>query len=204
MSCALTTWLRSLGLLRHAEVRAVLGDLCRRRRLADDLRRSYPDVKLVDSIEWIGYARERLDVGRDSCIEHGTIMAMGDVVSGYGHIRIGQRTWIGPYNNLRASRDADIHVGDDVLISQFCSLIGANHGTRQGVPIRCQPSATARIGVVLGNDVWLGAGVTVLPGTTIEDGAVIGANSVVGGVVPRNEIWAGSPARKIGVRQQAG
>ena len=46
-------------------------------------------------------------------------------------------------------------------------------------------------------DVWIGAGVTVLSGITIGVGAVVGAGSVVTHDIPPYEIWAGNPAKKI-------
>ena len=48
-----------------------------------------------------------------------------------------------------------------------------------------------------GNDVWLGANVTVCPGVTIGDGAVIAAGAVVTGDIEPGTIAAGVPARKI-------
>ena len=56
--------------------------------------------------------------------------------------------------------------------------------------------------VVIGNDVWIGAGAVILrkPGLTIGDGAVIGAGSVVTRSVPPYAIVAGSPARVISYR----
>lgn len=50
---------------------------------------------------------------------------------------------------------------------------------------------------VIGNDVWIGAGVSVKSGVRIGDGAVIGAGAVVTHDVPPYEIWAGVPAKPI-------
>ena len=55
--------------------------------------------------------------------------------------------------------------------------------------------------MIIGDDVWIGAGAAVLPGSRVGTGAVIGANSVVTTEIPAHEIWAGVPARKIGERR---
>jgi acetyltransferase-like isoleucine patch superfamily enzyme len=66
--------------------------------------------------------------------------------------------------------------------------------------IREQGPDTAHMGIIIKDDIWLGAGVAVMPGITIETGAVVGANSVVTQSIPEYDIWAGCPARKIGER----
>ena len=50
---------------------------------------------------------------------------------------------------------------------------------------------------MVGNDVWLGQNVTVLPGARIGDGAVIGSNSVVAGDIPPYTVAAGNPCKVI-------
>lgn len=51
--------------------------------------------------------------------------------------------------------------------------------------------------VRIGNDVWIGANATILPGVSIGDGAIIGAGAVVTHDVPAGETWVGNPARRI-------
>ena len=53
------------------------------------------------------------------------------------------------------------------------------------------------MGVVVKRNVWIGAGVIVLPGVTIGENSVIAAGSVVTTNVPSNQLWAGAPARFI-------
>ena len=50
---------------------------------------------------------------------------------------------------------------------------------------------------IIGNDVWIGQNATILPGVHIGDGAIIGANSVVGSDIPPYSIAVGNPARII-------
>ncbi|NJS39780.1 MAG: CatB-related O-acetyltransferase [Rhodobacteraceae bacterium] len=51
--------------------------------------------------------------------------------------------------------------------------------------------------LTIGNDVWIGANVTIMSGITIDDGAVVGANSTVTRSIGPYEIWGGNPARFI-------
>ena len=85
---------------------------------------------------------------------------------------------------------AKIIVGDHVFIGPNCGFYTANHplqyalrnvGLEQALPI------------TIGNHVWLGGNVTVLPGVTIGDGCVIGAGSVVTHDIPKNSVAAGVP-----------
>lgn len=50
---------------------------------------------------------------------------------------------------------------------------------------------------VIGNDVWIGQNAVILPGVHIGDGAIIGANSVVGSVVEPYTVIAGNPAKML-------
>lgn len=58
-------------------------------------------------------------------------------------------------------------------------------------------NAAKRAPVIIGNDVWIGAGSIIMPGVSIGDGSVVGAHSVVTRDVPPYTIVAGAPARVI-------
>ncbi len=198
----LITWLRGLAQLRHPEVVRFLGERRQELLLLQRIRQRYPDAKIADGVIITGHhGDDCLSLGRGSAVETGTVLAFVDEKNGFGRLILGDKSWVGQYNNLRACGNGDIVVGNECLISQFCTLVGSNHAIRCGRPVSAQGPDHLRLGVVLGNDVWLGAGVTVMPGVAIADGAVIGANTVVTKSVPRNEIWAGSPARRIGERR---
>ncbi|WP_339076788.1 hypothetical protein QQM41_08035 [Acetobacter sp. AC2005] len=51
--------------------------------------------------------------------------------------------------------------------------------------------------VLIGRRVWIGAQVCILKGTQISDGSIVGARTVVSGPIGENELWAGTPARKL-------
>jgi len=56
--------------------------------------------------------------------------------------------------------------------------------------------------IVIGNDVWLGVGCKILPGVTINDGAIIAAGSIVNEDIPAKAIVGGNPAKVIKYRDQ--
>ena len=61
----------------------------------------------------------------------------------------------------------------------------------------CKQGSTEERPVVIGNDVWIGGRVIILPGVKIGDGAIVGAGSVVTRDVSEYDIVAGNPARVI-------
>jgi acetyltransferase-like isoleucine patch superfamily enzyme len=187
--------LRGLWLLRSPLLRRRLGELRAHEEAVEALRRRF-DAR-IDS-EVVLHGIENLRIGRNSLIGKGTVLATGDPLNGFGTLSIGANTYVGEYNNLRASAGGDVTIGDDCLIAQFCTLVGGNHDTARGVVMARVPGVGG--GVRIGNGVWIAAGATVVAGVEIGDGAVIGANAVVTKSVGAFEIHAGVPARKIGER----
>lgn len=112
-------------------------------------------------------------------------------------ISIGKRTTIGFHNFIFASES--ISIGDDCLIAPFVYMVDSNHIAMKGININLQGNDTSPI--LIGNDVWIASNVTILKGVRISNGAIIAANSVVNKDIPENEIWGGSPAKKIGIRE---
>ncbi len=110
---------------------------------------------------------------------------------------------VGDYSFLGRGVEMDvlelISIGAHALIAPNVFITDHNHNLARAQLID-QQGCTSRP-VVIGDDVWLGAGAVVLPGVTIGRGAVIGAGAVVTGNVPEYEIWVGVPARPIGRRE---
>lgn len=112
-------------------------------------------------------------------------------------IKIGKRSTIGYHTFIFAS--SGISIGDDCLIAPFVYLVDSDHSIKAGERINKQANNTAPISI--GNDVWLASNVTILKGVSIADGAVVAANSMVNKDIGPMEIWAGTPAKKIGDRK---
>ena len=112
-------------------------------------------------------------------------------------------------------------IGDRLIIGKFCAIgkgiefimNGANHRmcSVSTYPFNIMGSGWEKYtpsmdelplkgDTVVGNDVWFGQNVTVLPGVHIGDGAIIGANSVVAKDVPAYSISAGNPCRVVRMR----
>lgn len=96
--------------------------------------------------------------------------------------------------NIRAA-GGRIEIGAHSAIAQNCVLVAANHMIGAGVNFIDSAWDEDRTGVILGDNVWVGANCTLLPGCRIGDNVIIAAGSVVRGVVPSGEIWGGIPAR---------
>ncbi len=197
---SLKTWISGLAQLRWPALVRLLGELRMEAEELERVRRNNPGAKIERGVVFRGRVLEQLAVGRGATVSKGTILSCADSPQGAGRIAIGEGTWLGQYNNLRTSPESSIEIGRDCLISQFCTLVSANHGMQAGTPVKDQPMDTRRLGIVLGDDVWLGAGVTVLPGVRIGSGSVVGAGSVVTRDVPPGEIWTGVPAQRQGSR----
>ncbi len=94
-----------------------------------------------------------------------------------------------------------VTIGDAVAIAANCTLAPTNHAVADTTRhIRLQGFQPSKGGIVIEEDVWLGANVVVLDGAIIRKGAVIAAGSVVRGEIPAYEIHAGAPTRRIGRR----
>jgi acetyltransferase-like isoleucine patch superfamily enzyme len=115
--------------------------------------------------------------------------------------------FIGDFSNISANcsllSETEIKLGQYCFLAGHCYLVaGGNHSFDDvTMPIMLQPSFS-KGGILIADDVWLGAGVIVLDGVTIGKGSVIGAGSVVTQPLPEYSVAVGSPAQKIKDRRE--
>lgn len=119
---------------------------------------------------------------------------------GDGEIRIGNNVSIGQDVLIYASRNGGISIGDNVMIAAHSYIIDCDHGMMQGIPICQQENAVGPIHI--GNDVWIADNCTILRNSVIEDGAVIGAKSLVRSTITKDGIAVGIPAKVIKKREK--
>jgi acetyltransferase-like isoleucine patch superfamily enzyme len=92
-----------------------------------------------------------------------------------------------------------ITIGHDVQVGEYSSIRDTTH--RYDVidkPMKYSPDISEPIWI--GNDVWIGRRCLILPGSVIEDGVVVAANSIVKGKLEKNGIYGGIPAKFIKAR----
>lgn len=87
-----------------------------------------------------------------------------------------------------------VTIGDNVLLGPNCCISAAGHPLDVAQRVSGLEYAHP---ITIGNNVWLGASVTVLPGVTIGDNTVIGAGSVVTKDIPANVVAVGNPCRVL-------
>lgn len=111
----------------------------------------------------------------------------------YGYnIRVGKNFFAN--FNLVILDEAPVTFGDNVFVAPNCGFYTAGHPV--DAPERNIGLEYARP-ITVGDDVWIGAGVSVLPGVSIGSNCVIGAGSVVTRDIPSNSIAVGNPCRVI-------
>jgi len=97
-----------------------------------------------------------------------------------------------------------IRIGANVLIAANCTLAPTDHEFADPDRlIRDQGFRPGRGGIVIGDDVWIGANTVLLDGARLGRGCVVGAASLVRGVLPEYCIATGAPARVCGSRRAA-
>ena len=130
----------------------------------------YNPIGFGGTVNIVSEKGSKISVGKNSGMSNCTLYARAK-------IEIGERVLLG--------------AGTKIYDTDFHSLDASYRNTDKD-----KKNAISKP-VVIGNDVFIGAGTIVLKGVTIGDGAIIGAGSVVTKNVENGEIWAGNPAKKI-------
>jgi acetyltransferase-like isoleucine patch superfamily enzyme len=156
------------------------------------------------------YRAVELRLGRAVTVEGRSAVSLGEGVSLYGGVYVGAtgergRVEIGPHTHI--DRNSIIYGQGGVRIGAGCAIASGVIVYSQSNQYRTDPTApildqeVTYAEVVVGDDVWIGAGAILLPGVRVGDHAVIAAGAVVRRDVEPWQIVAGVPARGIGDRR---
>ena len=143
---------------------------------------------------------ESISVGCYSNIQKGCVIESWHFSSfdNNAEITIGNMCDIGEYSHITSINK--VVIGDNLLTGRFVLITDNSHGLTECSELNLPPALRTVISkgpVIIGKDVWLGDKVSVMPGVTIGDGAIIAANSVVTHDIPAYTMAAGVPARII-------
>lgn len=149
-------------------------------------------VALDSGVTLVGHEvnRHALSIGRNTVVRANSYISArrGRVAIG-AFANLGHGSWVGG--------QGEIVIGEWLLCGPHVVIISSNHDFRGPLPYATTTEEAGRI--TIGASVWLGANSTVLAGSSIGDGAVIAAGSVVRGEIPEFAIAAGNPAVVVGV-----
>lgn len=106
------------------------------------------------------------------------------------HVHMGKNVYAN--FNLTLVDDGEIYIGDYTMIGPNVTIATAGHPV---LPELRQEAYQFNIPVHIGKNVWIGAGVIILPGVTVGDNTVIGAGSVVTKDIPSDVVAVGNPCR---------
>jgi acetyltransferase-like isoleucine patch superfamily enzyme len=136
-----------------------------------------------------------IEIGSGSIVMHGAVLHVYNFRSlPHAGIKVGRDCLIGEYSVIRGQ--GGVTIGDRVYTSPFTQIIAVNHVfDNPNVPFVDQ-GITAE-GIVIEDDVWLGAGAVITDGVRVGRGSVVAAGAVVTKDVPAHTVVAGVPARPI-------
>ncbi|HYB10586.1 MAG TPA: acyltransferase [Alphaproteobacteria bacterium] len=119
---------------------------------------------------------------------------------GSGDVHIGAHSVINSGTVIYSGNG--VKIGKRVAIAANCTLAPTNHEIRErGKWIMDQGFMTSRGGILIEDDVWIGANAVLLDGAILRHGCIVGAGTVVRGELQAFSINVGVPSRRIGFRQ---
>jgi virginiamycin A acetyltransferase len=119
---------------------------------------------------------------------------------GSGNISIGEGSYINSGCVLYSGNG--IIIGKHVLVAANCTFAPVNHAyeSKSELIIK-QRFKKSKGGIIIEDDVWIGAGVVILDGAVIRKGAVIGAGSIVSSEIESYAVCGGNPLKLIKYRE---
>tara|TARA_R110000851_G_scaffold4753_2_gene19662 strand:+ start:10720 stop:11199 length:480 start_codon:yes stop_codon:yes gene_type:complete len=151
--------------MKHANIK-IIGDVCWDSSTSVNNVELRNNVKIAKNCSIFGSENEQLIIGEN------TYIGMNTIINGFS---------------------AKITISNNVSIAQNVNIM-SDSGPNASLILQ-KKFPIEKKEVFIGQHCWIGAGVVILPGTTLEDYCVVGANSVVNGYFKKGSVIVGSPAR---------
>lgn len=164
-----------------------------RLRFADQIRLGHGVY--LDEGTYLHATPNGITLGANTIVMHGAILHVYNFRNlPHAHITIGRDSLVGEYSVIRGQ--GGVTIGDRVYTSPFTQIIAVNHVFDDPQRPFVAQGITAE-GIVIEDDVWLGASAVVTDGVRVGKGAVVAAGAVVTADVPPHTVVAGVPARVV-------
>jgi acetyltransferase-like isoleucine patch superfamily enzyme len=149
----------------------------------------------IDQGVYLHACPQGITIGENSFVMHGAVLHVYNFRNlPHAFIRIGRDSLIGELNVLRGQ--GGITIGDRVYTAPLVQLLAVNHVYSDPTRPMVEQGITAE-GIVVEDDVWIGAGAIITDGVRIGKGAVVAAGAVVTKEVAPYTVVGGVPARMI-------
>jgi acetyltransferase-like isoleucine patch superfamily enzyme len=149
----------------------------------------------LDQNTYLHACPQGIEIGDETLVMHGAVLHVYNFRDlPQSGIKIGRHSLIGEYSVIRGQ--GGVTIGDRVYTSPFTQIIAVNHVFDDPQRPFVDQGITAE-GIVIEDDVWLGASAVITDGVRVGKGAVVAAGAVVTKDVPPHTVVAGVPARAI-------
>ncbi|NUQ84261.1 MAG: acyltransferase [Anaerolineales bacterium] len=149
----------------------------------------------IDEGVYLHACPQGIEIGPGTIVMHGAVLHVYNFRDmPHSGIRIGKNSLIGEYSVIRGQ--GGVIIGDRVYTSPFTQIIAVNHVFDDPNRPFVEQGITAE-GIVIEDDVWLGAGAVITDGVRVGKGAVVAAGAVVTKDVPPHTVVGGVPAKPI-------
>lgn len=149
----------------------------------------------IDEGAYLHACPQGIEIGDNTIVMHGAVLHVYNFRDmPQSRIKIGKDSLVGEYSVIRGQ--GGVTIGDRVYTSPFTQIIAVNHVFDDPNRPFVEQGITAE-GIVIEDDVWLGAGAVITDGVRVGKGAVVAAGAVVTKDVPPHTVVGGVPAKPI-------
>lgn len=149
----------------------------------------------LDESVYLHACPQGIEIGSNTIVMHGAVLHVYNFRKmSQSRIKIGKDSLIGEYSVIRGQ--GGVEIGDRVYTSPFTQIIAVNHVYDDPNRSFVEQGITAE-GIVIEDDVWLGAGAVITDGVRVGKGAVVAAGAIVTKDVPPHTVVGGVPAKPI-------